>query len=201
LARPPNGNAKSHSTPPSRDERRRRVTTVSWRTAACQPPDLPRQLRMPGFARRVRGCTANGRGRPPQPRGSAAAGARRCSARRASSTAHDADHTWKRRRSHMEASQIAHGGVADVAFCARRCGIVRRRCGIVRRRCGILRAQMWHCASQMRRICAQMRRFLGARATVFRRSCDVICDKVFSDPKVFSDRPFLQPARFLEPTA
>jgi hypothetical protein len=165
LARPPNGNAKSHSTPPSRDERRRRVTTVSWRTAACQPPDLPRQLRMPGFARRVRGCTANGRGRPPQPRVSASAGARRCSARRASSTAHDADHTWKRRRSHMEASQIAHGGVADVAFCARRCGIVRRRCGI-------LRAQMWHCASQMRRICAQMRRFLGARATVFRRTSD-----------------------------
>ena len=33
---------RSHSTPPSRDERRRRVTTVSWRTAACQPPDLPR---------------------------------------------------------------------------------------------------------------------------------------------------------------
>ena len=85
-----------------------------------------------------------------------------------------------------------------MAFCARRCGIVRRRCGIVRRRCGILRAQMWHCASQMRCICAQMRRFsalvrrfFGARATVFRRSCDVICDKVFSDPKVFSDRPFL----------
>jgi hypothetical protein len=73
----------SHSTPPSRDERRRRVTTVSWRTAACKPPDLPRHLRMPGLARRVRGCTANGRGRPPQPRGSAAAGAvrvtRRCS--------------------------------------------------------------------------------------------------------------------------
>jgi hypothetical protein len=74
---------RSHSTPPSRDERRRRVTTVSWRTAASKPPDLPRHLRMPGFTRRVRGCTANGRGRPPQPRGSAAAGAvrvtRRCS--------------------------------------------------------------------------------------------------------------------------
>jgi len=36
-----------------------------------------------------------------------------------------------------------------------------------------------------------MRRFFGARATVSRRSCDVICDKVFSDPEVFSDRPFL----------
>jgi hypothetical protein len=67
--------------------------------------------------------------------------------------------------------------VADVAFCARRCGIVRRRCVAFARRCD--------------GFSALVRRFFGARATVFRRSCDVICDKVFSDPKVFSDRPFL----------
>ena len=164
----------SHSTPPSRDERRRRVTTVSWRTAACQPPDLPRQLRMPGFARRVRGCTANGRGRPPQPRGSAAAGARRCSARRASSTAHDADHTWKRRRSHMEASQIAHGGVADVAFCARRCGIVRRRCVAFARRCD--------------GFSAHERRFFGARATSSATKSSLTPKSSLTDPSYINGK-------------
>ena len=67
---PRKGTQKSHSTvdarstPPSRGERRRRVTTVSWRTAACQPPGLVGRATL--LASRTR---APLRGGQPHPKG------------------------------------------------------------------------------------------------------------------------------------